>query len=427
MYIYHPNSVKLPENTSTSRRIPYPVSVKVLDKSKEDIDTIFYDVFLHPLTNKLFFIGPTLYNLKRELFPLKVYVNAKKLKLHYYQIERLFFLESEPLNDRYLDVIDINYESRLFVGKTRLYPKEVQQKFDEGNALLTISTLQKDNEVEWIGDWILWHRRLFDIKRVVLYDNGSSNVSKLTEFLSSLEPEVHIILVHWRFPHGIQPYRSAQHGSLNHCRLRFPVPNGFCINVDIDEYLVKSKEEPLLNYLNRNIRFPSPGAVVFKSRIIPNTVPIQPGRVPRCYDYNQRLSTSSDVHQRVESEKYFKYVYSYEDIGYNSPHKTRSHLNRLFCQRFSCYQKIQFFCAKTIWKVRKIFFQPSSEKPKIDSITANETDLYFFHIHGLTSGWRGQHRLKSYSQIHDSDLIPEPEIKRLAKLAGIMLSQENLE
>ena len=428
MYIYHPNSVEIPEDVELQRVIPYPPEVAIVDRSKEDVKTIFHDVFISPITKKLHCIGPTLYNLKGELFPIKTFIDGKEIRLHYYQIERLFFLESSPLTFDLSKGLSIEFRFKSFSKKMDIdFPKDEVCSADYNESDLTISTLQKDNRIEWISDWILWHKRLHGVDRVVLYDNGSSNSKELIEFLPSLEPEVKIIFVLWTFPFGIQPYRSAQHGSLNHCRLKFPVSGGFCLNLDIDEYLGKSKNETLRTFLRQTLRYPSPGAVIFKCKIVPNTVSLKQNKLPRCFDYKHVLSTTSSKHKHVEIGRWYKYAYSFENIGYNAPHKTRSHLNRLFCKRFNFFHKIQFHYEKTVWRIKRLLFQTSTEKPKIDSVTAEESDLYYFHIHGLTSGWRGQHSLKSYSKEHESNLEFEPTIRNLARLANLVPSKENRE
>ncbi len=425
MYIYNPNFVKLPAEFLPRRKIKYTKNYNVLDKSKEDVDTVFYDVFISSLTKKLLFIGPALYNLKRELCPIKVYINGEKIKLRYFQIERLFFLESKPLRSEQLDQPIVHCEFKNFTHTLHL--AQDNQSIELCSKIpLTISTLQKDNCIEWISDWILWHRRLLGIKRVILYDNGSSNINQLIEFLPTLEPEVQIVLVHWDFPHGLPPYKSAQHGSLNHCRLRFPVAKGYCINLDLDEYLVNMTDESLTDYLRRSIGYPSPGAVIFKPRIIPNTIPENIDRVPRCFDYQYRLSPQSQEHKDIESGRWFKYAYSYENIGYNAPHKTHSHLNPFYFRRFNPFMILLFFLNKTLWNVRRLFVKSSSQnpKPEIDSITVGESAFFFFHIHGLTSGWRGRHKLKSYSEWEASSIMPEPEIKKLAMSIGLLSQTE---
>jgi len=241
--------------SSLKRNIPYPKRTIDIHPEKEDRTTVFYDVFICPESDRLLCIGPTLYNLKHHLFPLRIYLNNREIKYKYLQIERLFFLESERLERALSNYATVTFKFRKFSKQVEVcIGNNRKQLYTKSDSEITISTLQKDNPVEWIADWILWHKRLYNVKRVVLYDNGSSNIKQLMGYLPSLEPEVQIIFVHWVYPHGVSPLKSAQHGSLNHCRLKFPVQNGFCINLDIDEYLVKPGSESLSDYLSRTLR-----------------------------------------------------------------------------------------------------------------------------------------------------------------------------
>ena len=59
-------------------------------------------------------------------------------------------------------------------------PTSIADISDPGlSCPLTISTLQKDNPLIWIADWLKWHHREHGVGRAVLYDNGSSNRDEL--------------------------------------------------------------------------------------------------------------------------------------------------------------------------------------------------------------------------------------------------------
>ncbi len=417
LVVYKPCSVELPQSHLIKREIPYPHPVEHINRHKEDVKTIFYDIFFSPLSHKFFCLGPTLYNLKQELFPLTITINGQKIKFLYYEIERLFFLEGEPYKGEFSNKLAITFAFRTFTKKVCI---DADHNICSPNSSrLTISTLQKDNAVQWINDWIIWHRNLHGVERVVLYDNDSSNLKHLTETLSRIK-NIQIILVKWFFPHGIRPYKSAQHGSLNHCRLKFPVQDGYCINLDIDEYLVKpSRKESLSNYLDQRLKYPSPGAVIFRSNIVPNTVMLKQGFLPRVWDFKFKFLKSAKICQISESNQYFKYIYKFENVGYNSPHKPRSHKNRIFCRRFNLVQKLKFHSARTIWNVKNQFHRTRAKKPRIDSIIVPESELYNFHFLGLTTGWQGNLRHKSYCEVDYSVHENAPEIEKWARLARL--------
>ena len=174
MYIYKPNSVVLPESLKLTRIFPKVSGSESAYRNELDSNTIFYDVFLDRNTRRLRGIGPRLLNLKSQILPLHVLVNGEKVSLRIHQVKNLFFFETERLSNLLHDSINVTLHFKNFKNNIKLNWKRDEcelEKFDEN--LLTISALQKDNHFTWIRDWILWHRRLHKVGRVVLYDNGS--------------------------------------------------------------------------------------------------------------------------------------------------------------------------------------------------------------------------------------------------------------
>ena len=422
MHVYTPNSVSLPDSCSIRREIPYKDGPE--DRSREDTRTVFYDVFIHPLSRKLFCIGPTLFNLKKHLFPFVVTLNGRRIRLACYEIERLFFLESAPLELEFQEELAVVVEFSHFAQQLTINQDEQSDlSYQQEKASLTISTLQKDNHAEWICDWVVWHRRLHDIGRVILYDNGSSNLDEVMQYLSGHAGDMSIVIVDWNFPHGVRPFKSAQHGSLNHCRLRFPIRNGYCVNLDIDEYLAPpSSQESLLNYLNRKMSRSFCGAISIKSRIVPVTVDVSRKPLPRCYDFHHVYRKSSELYKKVERNRYFKYIYRFENVGYNSPHKTRSHKNPIFCRQYSLWHKLSFHIAKLIWRGMRLIGSSAVERPQIDSISVPDTELYYYHFLGLTTGWQGEVRHKAFSRSDRRIHMPDPDIHQLAAKAKMIPS-----
>ena len=345
MYIYKPNPVFLPEEIKTQRELP---NSQIIDKTqivKLDTKTVFYDIFLDRYTRRLNGIGPRLFNLKKEIFPLTIVVNGVHVDFRLNQIDRLVFLESNPLPERLLDTITITLWFKNFKQEIILnwrHDNNQLSRFDQ--IPLTITTLQKDNQLVWIRDWILWHRRLHDVRRVVLYDNGSADQEMLAACLRLLEPDVQIILVHWPFPHGVMPYKHAQHGSLNHCRLKFSISNSYCVNLDADEYLVNMTNNTLLEYLNRNLKQPKPGAVIFQEFLVPNIVNIQQNRILRCFDFPYRFRQLGYSRDGVVWDSFgrTKYIFQFGNIGYNAAHRTISEKNQSFAKRYNLSQKCIF-------------------------------------------------------------------------------------
>ena len=208
MYIYRPNSVIIPREFPFERTIPNTTNFYESQKAKLDTKTVFYDIFFDNRTQQLRGIGPRLFNLKLEIFPLNLLVNGKKFEFQIYDIDQLGFLESEEIRLSVPDILSVTLQFKDFAQQIELdWKSDANELRNFDDIPLTISTLQKDNHIEWILDWILWHRRLYDVRRVVLYDNGSSNQSRLIRRLQKLKDEVQIIFVDWSFPYGVSPQK----------------------------------------------------------------------------------------------------------------------------------------------------------------------------------------------------------------------------
>ena len=269
--------------------MPSPCQYNILARNL-DTSTVFFDVYIDWNTKILYGIGPCLFNLENELFPMKVFVNGDITEFKIYQQKNLLFIKSKHLPSSLPKLVHIELVFKTFTHSMNLDLQQYQQFIElNSSASITISTLQKNNDTQWVIDWILWHRRLHNIKRIVLYDNGSTNRTELIENLKALEPEVRIIFVDWPFPYGILPYGTTQVGSLNHCRIRFPIKHGYCINLDIDEFLVRSGEKNLLDYLNASLRYPFPGVCYIKECKVPNITKSNRIAIPRVLDFHFRF------------------------------------------------------------------------------------------------------------------------------------------
>ena len=392
------------------------------DQQRFDSITVFFDVFLDPNQQKLKALGPRLLNLKKHILPLRVFVNDFPIKFRLDEIDRLAFFESAPLSQDLNKPISIRFEFKTFTqtiernaSDTTLWEQEYS------SAGLTISTLQKDNCLEWIIDWIRWHNRLYDVQRVILYDNGSSNRGELIAQLEKLSHEVKIIFVDWNFPHGIKLYKYAQPGSLNHARLKFPIPNSYCINLDIDEYLVMPNNgQSLFEYLENKLTHPDLGAVIFSQYLIPNITRSQSHGTPRMHHFPYRYKHFGKRSRNSWSEVMrMKYAYNFQKVGYNGAHRTMSEKNKVFSKRYSVLHLLKFYLKKCLREPFRYILLRQIPKPKIDACHASKDEIFFFHFVGLNTGWRTQQKPKR-EYFDDKLHIEEPLILQLAKKVDLV-------
>ncbi len=151
MYIYKPNSVVLPPNSNTKRIFPtknrlYEITnvdtrVDLHDgmpspyqynnlASNLDTRTVFFDVYIDWNTKILYGIGPRLFNLENELFPMEIFVNGKNTEFKIYQQMRLLFIKSKRLPGSLPKSVHIELVFKSFAHSMRLDLQQCQQSIE---------------------------------------------------------------------------------------------------------------------------------------------------------------------------------------------------------------------------------------------------------------------------------------------------------
>ena len=292
-------------------------------------------------------IGPRLMNLSWLVMSMELYVNGRNLKWELKSIKNLIFLESEKITEHLGSELLVEARFKGF-SCTLNIPSSISEISDPSSScLLTISTLQKNNPSIWITDWLKWHHRMHGVQRLVLYDNGSNNSDDLIQSLLGLNLDINIVFVHWNFPHGhgSSIRLTCQKGSLNHCRLRFSIHGGYCINNDIDEYVVCLNGK-LIDYVQNKLRYPRPGALLYKGISVPN-IKCSETKLARVttFKYIKNESSKRELKFLRRHVHRPKYIYSFDDIGYNGVHATDSMKNFSFaktlfyCNNFGLFRK----------------------------------------------------------------------------------------
>ena len=368
MYVYYPNSVFLPQGSSVERNSS---ATKRSDGTVVEYDTrtVFFDLFFNANTRCLQGIGPSLLNLKDELLPLQLMVDDRCIDFRLQDNRALIFLESQALEENKGNKIQVTLRFKTF---ERTMTIECGQnvcgwQFTDEEPRVSMSTLQKNNRLIWIKDWILWHSRLYGVKRVILYDNGSDDQEGLSRMLRTVEPEVEVILVHWPFPYGKAPYKFTHTGQLNHCRMMLLSEQhvltrlNYCINLDIDEYLVVPSGQGLVDYLDSKLDSPFISAVNLKEMQVPNILPDGCSwSSARCFDYKYRFrrfgnnptsNPAFDSHHMAVNRHLGKYIYRVDSNLFNATH-TITKLSR----KPTKSDFIGFFCHNLKKKIKRRMF-----------------------------------------------------------------------
>ena len=254
---YQPSPLSLPASAPVTRRFADPRSHRRGEPplGEEDLAayerrTIFHDVFLGDGT--LLAIGPPLLNLAARVRPLRCRVlhadgSASSPLRHRLERHERCTLHRFRLPPSCRGATELRASVELATGQRAEFDAVRQQL---APVFLQVATLQKDNRVEWIADW-LDHLARLGVERVLLYDNDSADARGLPARLRALEGIPDVVLVHWPFPYG--PGRShynqfAQAGQLNHAHLCLGGAE-WCGHFDVDEYPVSGDGRSLVEHL----------------------------------------------------------------------------------------------------------------------------------------------------------------------------------
>lgn len=182
---------------------------------------------------------------------------------------------------------------------------KVNQASSEFDNRKTMFTLQKDNPISWIREWMAYHQMNLGVDASLIYDNSSTSYSaeSLEEQLRS--PGVVVRVVRWDVPYGPQGFDCdyyntwdsdyAQSTMFEHAKRRYLHDAAIAINADIDELLVLRTRT--LDQVIADIHVSNLAGYSYKG------VWIEP------YD----LATRKDAHQLPMAERHF-YHYHCTDV-----------------------------------------------------------------------------------------------------------------
>lgn len=243
------SACRVPAECGLARDCPRPEELRNARYAAQyDWDTLFYDVYR--AERQVVFQGPPLFSFLdrlREsspfdrafagLFPKARHVSTKKRGEIWLRSDAAHFTLDGALGRHEIAVQPDGAE--LFAGRR------------------VLTTLSKDNDPEWIEDWIRFYTRIHGAEAVLLYDNASSayHWRTLQERLRARFPDIRIVVVSWPFPYGPSggpagavngveaPWDSdfCQTGMLQHARFRFLRRARSVLNLDIDELVLSDR------------------------------------------------------------------------------------------------------------------------------------------------------------------------------------------
>jgi len=234
--IYRPNSVLLPADITREPSRP-PELRDAEFEAKYDYTTFLYDYFMSD--DRMILIGPPLLNVEDRINWRESLSGGILDKYSIGKLDKLLRVAVERWHAPNIDFanLQITVPVRENAAQNNIFENE-----------RVLMTLSKDNEIEWIRDWVLFHNKIHGATALLLYDNSSTTYSPegLLDALSDL-PLSSIVIVAWpyRYGPGKAPFDSnyCQYGVLEHSRLYFLERCRSMLNCDIDELVVGQTDD----------------------------------------------------------------------------------------------------------------------------------------------------------------------------------------
>jgi hypothetical protein len=227
--IEYPKPWILPEESPFARRPTRPPIHRQPGFNQQfDSKTIFYDCVCVKDDDAIVLQGPPFFNLKRQLAPK---VSIREGDRH----AQIWVSAKQPIET-------LRFSSGI--GETELQLSSDCNDFFRGMRVLL--TVTQNNQLDWICDWIRFHRDVHGANAVLLYDN-SSTAYGLNELMSCLEtiPAIdRLCIVSWPFKYGPGGRKGfwdsdfCQYGALENAKWRFLRKAKSVLNCDIDELVV---------------------------------------------------------------------------------------------------------------------------------------------------------------------------------------------
>ena len=255
---------------------------------------------------------------------------------------------------------------------------------------LTLVTIQRDNDPQWLLDWCAWHTRVHGVERVVIYDNGSRDADGLYAGLADRAGDFELVAVRWHYPYGPprdHAYKFAQTAALNHCRLMFGPRTRWCLSLDVDEYLFSSAAAPLADVLE--------GGGTDTVRLPWYEVPLGAGpaaaaRPARCFDSPWRARFPRRAGQ-------LKYVYRPGSVRFNDVHGvTPAAAGPAGAMRARLVAALRRLgAARAVrWALAMAWRAALDALPAALGARGSEPVLFFLHFRALNTGWKHPPRVR---------------------------------
>lgn len=405
-----PQGVSIPDSVVVERTFDGDPGKEALPNF--DRRTVFCDIFLSERRDQLLCIGPPLLNLGK---PQAVMLRGAA---------RRFAVEDPPIPEprRRMSLVRIALKTgdarAMETGTVTLqvrfrefcldFPVTHVAAVARKPVSLTLSTLQKDNDPQWLADWCRWHHRAHGVERVVFYDNGSRDAHEVYATLARYSEGFELVVVHWRYLYGpAKPchLHYAQTVALNHCRLMFGPLTRWCINLDVDEYLYSNggrARGPVLDAV-------AGPAITLPSYIVPAVAGESEGR---CFDSPWRARDIKAVRGR-------KYIYrpqaprfsdNHEFVPRSIGYRGKTWLVKALVKAFAAFGLETI--VRRLVAAKRMLRKAMAGSRGVDTV-AGEPILFFYHFLALNTGWKVP---KTFVQPDPEKLVRDARISAMRRV-----------
>ena len=260
--IIETNSIYLPVNTDFIRKPPRPAEDQQPNYLERfDFHGIFSDVFSSG--NSVIAVGPPFLNLRNLLGNGQFLVNGATCIEHdaikFEELDRTsrttFDLPSAGNSIATADTLTFKHKSldlQCKVGQNH------HQVFAGRNVLLTMN---RDNFLENIVDWVTINAAANEIDAVIIYDNRSELYTKneLLQAIASVPGIEVAYVVNWPHPYGPTAYRQqlwdsdfGQYTAWEHARWRFLSQANSVTPCDVDEIPLTEDGSPCWHHAHQS-------------------------------------------------------------------------------------------------------------------------------------------------------------------------------
>jgi len=267
----------LSDSSPIKRNMPRPVEHRLPGYEEQfDSKTVFCDAFAQG--RGIILSGPALLNLldvaKITDFRLNGVIPLKSEISDLWKTQRSRLVlpaKSKPWLAARKALLKVSPARVTFTFGREKFSLKVQPSGRERfRGRRVLYTLQKDNRLEWIQDWINYYVKIHGIDSVIIYDNGSTayTIDELRDAVDSVDGLEEGVVLSWPFPYGPGAPRVdlwdsdfCQYTAMEHMRWRYTAESAGVINADIDELIVCDDDRTVFDHLEASEN----GAVFYSS------------------------------------------------------------------------------------------------------------------------------------------------------------------